>query len=378
MEAVEISSDLWKPRQYWICGASKGNGTALANLPPTSNFANPNNHPMVRLFTLAFACILTAAIAHAQTSDLVFFTDDGAKFTLIVDGDVKNEKPASRVVATGIRTETPVVMVKFEDAAIPQIKKPGFFELGKEYTVMITTNKKGERVLRPSGEAALGTAAKAEPAAPVDFVDDAPASTPVMTTGGTTTGNVEQTTTVVTTEGTSNDANFNMGVNGMGIDMNIKVNDGLAGTGTTTTTTTTTHTTTTVVNGSSTTGTATTAPAPTPVKEPEVYRMPGYSGPIGCAWPMNGGEFADAKKSIEEKSFEGTKATMAKQIGRDRCFTAAQVKEVMEVFSFEDTKLDFAKFAYDRTYDIGNYYKVNDAFSFESSIDELNKYVGSR
>ncbi len=106
--------------------------------------------------------------------------------------------------------------------------------------------------------------------------------------------------------------------------------------------------------------------------------MPGYSGAIGCAWPMNGSEFADAKKSIEDKSFEETKATMAKQIGRDRCFTVDQVKSVMNVFSFEDTKLDFAKYAYDRTYDISNYYKVNDVFTFDSSIDELNKYVGSR
>lgn len=332
---------------------------------------------MVRLFTLAFAGIFAAAVAQAQNSDLVFFTDDGAKFTLIIDGDVKNEKPASRVVATGIRTETPVVMVKFEDASIPQIKKPGFFEPGKEYTVMITTNKKGERVLRPSGEAPLGTAAKAEPPAPVDFVDDAPSTTGTVTTTGGTTGNVEHTTTVVTTEGTSNDANISMGVNGMGIDMNIKINDGMTGTGTTTTTTTT-HTTTTVVNGSTTTGTTSGTTTNRPVDEPEVYRMPGYSGPIGCGWPMSGSEFADAKKSIEEKSFEETKATMAKQIGRDRCFTAAQVKEVMQVFSFEDTKLDFAKFAYDRTYDIGNYYKVNDAFSFESSIDELNNYVNSR
>lgn len=349
----------------------------------TSNFANPNNHSMERLFTLAFIAILTASIANAQTSDLVFFTDDGAKFTLIVDGDVKNVTPASRVIATGIRTETPVVMVKFEDATIPQLKKPGFFELGKEYTVMITTNKKGERVLRPSGEAALGTT-KAEPATPAVFVDDAPATTQTITTtdqvsGTTSVGGVEQVTTVTTTEqvgGTTDKANINMGVNGMGIDMNISINDGMTGAGTTTTTHTTTTHTTTVTSGTSAVPAHT--PAPAPVKEPEVYHMPGYSGPIGCAWPMSASEFADAKKSIEAKSFEETKATMAKQIGRDRCFTVDQVKDVMSVFSFEDTKLDFAKYAYDRTYDIGNYYKVNDAFTFESSIDDLNKYVGSR
>ena len=41
----------------------------------------------------------------------------------------------------------------------------------------------------------------------------------------------------------------------------------------------------------------------------------------------------------------------------------------------ESTKLEFAKYAYKRTYDIENYYKVNDAFTFESSIEELDAYI---
>ena len=47
----------------------------------------------------------------------------------------------------------------------------------------------------------------------------------------------------------------------------------------------------------------------------------------------------------------------------------------MLLFTFEDTRLDLAKYAYGHTFDIGNYYKLNDAFTFESSIDELNKYI---
>jgi hypothetical protein len=48
----------------------------------------------------------------------------------------------------------------------------------------------------------------------------------------------------------------------------------------------------------------------------------------------------------------------------------------MKLFDFEATKLTYAKFAYNHTYDIGNYYKVNDAFDFESSVDDLNKSIG--
>jgi hypothetical protein len=48
---------------------------------------------------------------------------------------------------------------------------------------------------------------------------------------------------------------------------------------------------------------------------------------------------------------------------------------MMGQLDFEDTKLQYAKFAYNKTYDIGNYYKLNDAFDFSSSIDELNAYI---
>ncbi len=44
----------------------------------------------------------------------------------------------------------------------------------------------------------------------------------------------------------------------------------------------------------------------------------------------------------------------------------AQVKEIMGVFSFENTKLDFAKAAYSYVYDKQNYYELSDAFSFET------------
>ena len=48
----------------------------------------------------------------------------------------------------------------------------------------------------------------------------------------------------------------------------------------------------------------------------------------------------------------------------------------MMAFDFEDTKLQFAKYAYGHTYDINNFYMVNDAFEFESSIEELNRAIG--
>lgn len=45
------------------------------------------------------------------------------------------------------------------------------------------------------------------------------------------------------------------------------------------------------------------------------------------------------------------------------------------LFSFEDTRLELAKYSYGYTYDIGNYYLLNDAFTFESTIEELDEFI---
>ncbi len=93
---------------------------------------------------------------------------------------------------------------------------------------------------------------------------------------------------------------------------------------------------------------------------------------------MSEADFSAAKNSIRSKDFEDSKLTIAKQVVSSNCIFASQVREVMMMFDFEDTKLQFAKFAYDYTYDINNYFKVNDAFDFEISIDELNRYIQAR
>ncbi|MFM7683799.1 MAG: DUF4476 domain-containing protein [Bacteroidota bacterium] len=50
----------------------------------------------------------------------------------------------------------------------------------------------------------------------------------------------------------------------------------------------------------------------------------------------------------------------------------------MTIFGFEETKLDFAKFAYDYCFDVNNYFLVNDAFTFDSTKDELNEYLQTK
>ncbi len=105
------------------------------------------------------------------------------------------------------------------------------------------------------------------------------------------------------------------------------------------------------------------------------YIMSGYSGPIGCPWPMEEAQFAEAKNLVRSKSFDDEKLTTAKQITGSNCLKVSQVLDLMKEMDFEDSKLVYAKFAYNQTFDPGNYSKLNDAFDFDSSIDELSEYI---
>ncbi len=117
---------------------------------------------------------------------------------------------------------------------------------------------------------------------------------------------------------------------------------------------------------------------PTPPPPPTVDYLPGYNGPVGCPVPMSPEGFREAKTSVDEKTFEDSKLTMAKQIISMNCLLSRQVKELMLLLTFESSRLDLAKFAFNHTYDLGNYYLVNDAFTFESSIKELDDFIHER
>jgi hypothetical protein len=190
-----------------------------------------------------------------------------------------------------------------------------------------------------------------------------PRNNPTIQGNVSNAGASQQTTMVQQTTTTSgNNASINSNMGGANVSMNISLNGNQnANSNYSHTTTTTTHS-----SGGAT----------TPVQQ-NVYVMPGYNGPTGCPWPMNDGDFSGAKNSIQSKSFEDSKLTMAKQIFDHNCLLSSQVRDIMTTFDFEATKLEFAKYAYGRTYDIGNYYKVNDVFDFESSISDLNAYINN-
>lgn len=86
-------------------------------------------------------------------------------------------------------------------------------------------------------------------------------------------------------------------------------------------------------------------------------------------------DFTAAKEQIRKEWFENTRLTIAKQVVDANNFRASQVKEIVQLFTFENNKLEIAKYAYRKTVDKQNYFQVNDAFTFSSSKDELARFI---
>jgi len=85
--------------------------------------------------------------------------------------------------------------------------------------------------------------------------------------------------------------------------------------------------------------------------------------------------FSSLKTTIANESFDNSKMNIAKQAAAVNYFTSAQVKQVMELFSYDNSRLDIAKAFYPRVTDKQNYFMVNDAFSFSSSKDGLAEFI---
>jgi hypothetical protein len=313
----------------------------------------------ILLFLLAFTF---AGIVNAQLTNLIFFTEQGERFQVILNGLLQNSSPETNVKITGLPAPSYKLKIVFEDQKLGEVDKTMYINQGAEITYAIRQNKKGEYIVRYQNEVPIAQAPPQIQAQRVIVYSEAPEA-------------VSTTTTTTTTANGNNAAGMGISINDPSMGANVNVNFNLGSMGVQSSSTTTTTTTTTSSQGYSHTQTGSgTYNDPIPV-EHETYVMPGYNGPYGCQWPMSPPDFEQAKHSIGSKDFEDSKLTIAKQIISTNCLLSSQVREIMLMFSFEDSRLAFAKYAYGYTLDLGNYYKVNDAFTFESTIDELNEYI---
>jgi hypothetical protein len=337
------------------------------------------NTIMKKLLLAAFALLLCAKV-FAQNANVVLYTENGERFHAILNGLRMNDEPVTNLKVQDLNQPGYALKVIFENKTLGEMDKNMMVEAGNEAVYAIRLDKKGAYKLVYRSSVPLAQAPAPAPQQHV-VVWGAPVQTGVVTTTGTTgtvgtsTTITEQTTMTTTTTGTGMNTNVNSGT-GENVNMNVTtdgfgLNISVSGTGTGTTTSGSTG----VVGSSTTVTTTTTTTTSGDMGGGVVYTEPVYAAP--CT-EMYRSDFDKAKESIRAKSFEDSKMTLAKQITSKNCLSASQVKDIMQLFDFEASKLEYAKYAYDYCWEKNNYYQVNDAFDFESSISELDAYISTR
>jgi hypothetical protein len=95
------------------------------------------------------------------------------------------------------------------------------------------------------------------------------------------------------------------------------------------------------------------------------------------AEPMQDQAFASLTETLKRESFESTRLKLARQVTEQHYFTSAQVRSLLQLFTFEESRLDLAKYMYGITIDRENYFQLYNVFTYSASKEELAAYMSA-
>jgi hypothetical protein len=90
---------------------------------------------------------------------------------------------------------------------------------------------------------------------------------------------------------------------------------------------------------------------------------------------MSDQNFLSFKETIKKEGFDASKTTIAKQVIDQNWFYAEQASQLVQLFTFDKTRLEIAKYIYGRTLDKKNFFIIYNIFDFSQSKDELAAYI---
>lgn len=321
----------------------------------------------ITLITFLFAGLFTFG---QEKINLVIFSEDGYPFYAYVNGIKQNAAPEANVKITGLSPNVSL-RLEFEDKAKAQIKKDMALEPGFEHTVRIKEDSKKQLKLRYFGQTAINDPSNSGAKSVAYHSSDNQGG--YNTAADNSTGSHQTSTNVQTEVKTSSSSdpekvNVNVNMGGVGISMNVIASDMNS-------TNMNSSTSTTVTSSSSSSGYT---QSETRSASPNSGAAATSAPAAGCSLPMSAAEFNKMKQSVEAKPFSDTKMSTAKVATKNACLSLNQVKEICKLFSMDDDKLTYAKYAYDYCTEKSNYYQVGDVFSFSSSSEDLNAFLESK
>lgn len=88
-------------------------------------------------------------------------------------------------------------------------------------------------------------------------------------------------------------------------------------------------------------------------------------------------DFFAAERVMNREDFDNARLLYAKRLADDNYFTAEQVKDLAKFFSFDNSRMEFVKYAYAKTIDKSNFSIVCNAFDSNYAKDQLMNFIRS-
>jgi hypothetical protein len=370
---------------------------------------------------LFFSLLFTFSALNAQ-SNLSIFNNNGQSFYVVLNGIRQNSKPETNVQVAQIKNGSYAVKVIFADGKTPDIDKNFMIDAPYDITTRIVFKKgKGKLqlmgmeptqgviqeavVYRPTDAAVYSdatTTIQTMPSSSSTTIQTMPSSssTTTQTTGNTTGINMNvnvsetpnttiqtsNTTTTTTTTGTIPDENVNLNMNlslgGVNVNLNANATGTSLGTGATITETTTSSSTTTTSSSSSmttsTTGSNSNINQNNQVNAQQqqviaqVQQAP-LSNRVNCTKTMN--RLEAFKVELQDQSFEEDRLEALQLAMKSTCLTTAQAEQLIDLFTFDENRLEVAKYLSDRLTDRDNAGALAKKLTFDSNKMEYRRYI---
>ena len=302
-----------------------------------------NKKKFFSLLFLAMTAFVSAQVG--PVGHLTIFSESGDKFFLILNGEKQNDIPQTNLRIEDLNQPYYNAKVIFVDKTLTEISKNNLLitdvdGVYQDVTYKIKKDKNNTSKMKMNFFSMI----------PVEQGYVAPKNVYVVHYGQPiNVGTTHSTTTTTVGQGVNVGANVNVG----GVNMNVSINDPY---GTSVTETTTTH------------------------SSSQNYSHNEIQDFKGCTNKnaMGNSNFSSALATVKKQGFDETRLKTAKQIASSNCLNTNQIIQICQTFGFEETKLDFAQFAYDYCVEPKNYFKLNNIFGFSSSVDTLTDYVQSK
>ncbi|QJX46858.1 DUF4476 domain-containing protein [Hymenobacter taeanensis] len=90
---------------------------------------------------------------------------------------------------------------------------------------------------------------------------------------------------------------------------------------------------------------------------------------------MSPQDVSQLMQAVQRQSFDDYKLPILRDALRESAIESEDLRQLLSTLTFDRNRVELAKYAYPRVADPQRFYQVYEAFDFQGSVQELQRYV---